>query len=268
LSEERKLHPRLEKVLLGAMVGALIGFFVKELSLPDLVSYWGSRAPFVWASVLLGALFWQHRISRWLALLVLGGLTLLWNIVAFTPLTLSLADGLTRKDELRKADAIFVLSSGLQPDGDLTSAAMSRLLTGLEVLQEGYAPRLILSELYPPQKSYAEVTKKIMHSLHMTQELLTVGPVDNTNDEAVALGRLFQERGWKTLIVVTTQAHSKRASAVIEQQGIEVISVPATETRYDIDLLQGTDERLYSFGSIMHERIGLWMYKRRGWIKE
>ena len=47
----------------------------------------------------------------------------------------------------------------------------------------------------------------------------------------VAAGKLFREKGWKTLIVVTTPAHSKRAAAVIEQQGIEVISVPATETR-------------------------------------
>jgi uncharacterized SAM-binding protein YcdF (DUF218 family) len=175
---------------------------------------------------------------------------------------------LTRRDSLNKrADAIFVLSSGLQPDGELTSSAMSRLLKGLEVLQEEHAPRLILSELYPPQKSYEAPARQLMTSLKINHELLTIGPVYNTHDEAVALGKLFKEKNWKTLIVVTTPAHSKRASAVIEQQGIEVISAPAVETRYDIELLKGYDERVYSFGSLMHEQIGLWIYKRRGWIK-
>ena len=266
MDEKRLL--RVRTVLLGALVGALLGFLVKELSLPDLISYWHSRAPLVWMAVLSGVLLWQFRVGRWLASLGLVGLALLWNIVAFTPMTSWLAEGLTRKDQVKRADAIFVLSSGLQLDGELTSAAMSRLLKGLEVLQEGYAPRLILSELHPPQKSYAAVARQLMGSLKLSQELVTIGPVDNTNDEAVALGKLFREKGWKTLVVVTTPAHSKRAAAVIEQQGIEVISVPATETRYDIEGLRGTDERLYAFGSIMHERIGLWIYKRRGWIKE
>jgi uncharacterized SAM-binding protein YcdF (DUF218 family) len=265
--DEKRLL-RVRTILLGALVGALLGFLVKELSLPDLISYWHSRTPLVWVAAVLGALLWQFRVGRWLASLGLAGLALLWNLVAFTSMTSWLAEGLTRKDPLQKADAVFVLSSGLQFDGELTSAAMSRLLKGLEVLQEGYAPRLILSELYPPQKSYAVVAGELMKSLKISQELVTVGPVDNTNDEAIALGKLFREKGWKTLIVVTTPAHSKRAAAVIEQQGIEVISVPATETRYDIQGLRGTDERLYAFGSIMHERIGLWIYKRRGWIKE
>jgi uncharacterized SAM-binding protein YcdF (DUF218 family) len=248
-------------------VGALLGFLSKELSLPDLISYWHSRTPLLFLFVLVGGALFQLKWGRIIALVGLGALSLLWMLVAFTPLTSWIADGLTRRDPPKKADAIFVLSSGLQPDGELTSAAMSRLLKGLEVLQEGHAPRLILSELYPPQQSYEAVARPLMKSLKIEQELLTIGPVYNTHDEAVALGKLFKEKNWKTLIVVTTPAHSKRASAVIEQQGIEVVSIPATETRYDIELLSGYDERVYSFGSLMHERVGLWIYKRRGWIK-
>lgn len=262
-----KTKERLKKASQGALPGALIGLLIKETSLPDLISYWHSRSPLVLLGVLLGALLWLHRYGRWLVALALSGLSLLWLLLVFTPLTLWLSDGLLRKDPLQKADAIFVLSSGLQPDGELTSAAMSRLLAGVELLQQGYAPRLILSELHPPQKSYRSVAEPLMKNLGLSQELVTVGPVDNTHDEAVALGKLFQEKGWKRLLVVTTPAHSRRASAVIEQQGIEVISYPSTETRYDFENLSGYDERVYAFGSIMHERIGLWIYKRRGWIE-
>ncbi len=51
-----------------------------------------------------------------------------------------------------RADAVFVFGSRLQTDGEPTQDAMSRLLKGLELVAEGRAPRLVVSELYPPSK--------------------------------------------------------------------------------------------------------------------
>jgi len=65
---------------------------------------------------------------------------------------------------------------------------------------------------------------------------------------------------------VTSPVHSRRAAAVFEAQGIQVISAPTREAKYDIDELEGFDDRLRAFTDILHERLGLWIYRRRGWV--
>ena len=45
--------------------------------------------------------------------------------------------------------------------------------------------------------------------LGLKQELLTVGPVRSTHDEAVLAARLFQERGWRSVLLVTSPTHTR-----------------------------------------------------------
>ena len=86
-------------------------------------------------------------------------LALLWSVVAFTPLTSWLAEGLVRRDRVEAADAVFVFASRVQEDGDPTSDAMSRLLKGVELVAAGHAPRLVVSEVPPPAGAYAPLAR-------------------------------------------------------------------------------------------------------------
>jgi hypothetical protein len=113
-----------------------------------------------------------------------------------------MAKDLPRRETPEPADAVFVLGSKLQMDGELTDEATARLLHGLELLGLGLAPRIIVSELPPPYPSHEEACRKLMANLGMDQEIVSVGPVRNTHDEAVAVGALFRERGWERLLVV------------------------------------------------------------------
>jgi uncharacterized SAM-binding protein YcdF (DUF218 family) len=194
----------------------------------------------------------------------------LWLLVAFTPLTHWMGEGLARRDSVEKADAVFVLASSLQADGELTTAAMSRLLGGLDLLGRGFAPRLILSELPPPSKRYRDAASRLMDALGLDQEILEVGPVSNTHDEAVAVGALARERGFERVLVVTSPSHSLRASLALETEGVNVISVPSIETQFDYENLRPGlegDDRVRAFGPLLHERAGLLYYRTRGWIR-
>lgn len=246
-------------------MGAVAGFLVQELDLFVLLSYWGDRAPWVVAAAGLGALSWPTRLRVVVATLA-GALGLAWLLVAFTPVCRLMANGLDRRDPLARADAVFALASSIQFDGDLTDAAQTRLLHSLELLGQELAPRLILSELPPPHPSYAERSRQIMDHLGLHHEILTVGPVTNTHEEAVAVGALCRDRGWTRLLVVTDPAHSRRASAALEREGLEVISAPATETQFDYESLAFPDERLRAFGPLIHEWVGLAYYRWRGWL--
>jgi uncharacterized SAM-binding protein YcdF (DUF218 family) len=194
----------------------------------------------------------------------------LWFLVVLTPLTRLMGEGLVRDDPPRKADAVFVLASALQADGDLTTPAMSRLLGGLQLLGEGWAPRLVLSELPEPAPRYRDAARELMDSLGMSHEILTVGPVFTTRDEAVLVGQLYRERGFTQLLVVTSPSHSVRASLALEAEGVEVVSVPSRETLFDQEKLWAPDrwdDHLRAFGIFLHEHVGLFYYRHKGWIR-
>jgi uncharacterized SAM-binding protein YcdF (DUF218 family) len=67
---------------------------------------------------------------------------------------------------------------------------------------------------------------------------------------------------------VTSPVHTRRAAAALERTGLEVIAVPSIETRYDLEDLDRPSDRRRGFGSIAHERVGLFVYGRRGWLRE
>ena len=140
----------------GAALGALLGFLALELNVPGLVSFSGDVAFLVVAGAFLGMLVWPTR-ARGLLAATLAVASLGWVLVAFGPVSAWLAEGLPRRDPLRSADAVFVLSSRLQRDGEPTTEALSRLLHGVGLVSSGHAPRLILSE-QPRMKPYAPVT--------------------------------------------------------------------------------------------------------------
>jgi len=249
----------------GLTVGAVAGLIVVDLNLPSLVSWYGDRSYLVPAVAVAGALLWLTPLRRVTGVAV-ALLSLLWAVVAFTPVTLRLADGLVRRDRVEAADAVFVFGSRVQEDGDPTTDAMSRLLKGVELVADARAPRLVVSEVPPPAGPYAPLARAWVAAFAPRGEVVSVGPIRNTREEAVAVARLFRERGWTRVLAVTSPTHTRRAAAALEREGLVVFAVPAVETRFDLERLRWPGDRREAFAAIAHERIGLLVYRRRGWI--
>jgi len=256
---------RASRLGVGLLAGALAGLIVADLNLPSLVSYFGDRTYLVPSAAVLGSLLWLTPARR-----VVGAgvalLGLLWLAVAFTPVTSRLADGLVRRDRVEAADAVFVFASRVQEDGDPTTDAMSRLLKGIELVADGRAPRLVVSEVPPPAGPYAPLARAWVAAFAPRGEVVSVGRIGNSRQEAVAVARLFRERGWTRVLAVTSPTHTRRAAAALEKEGLVVFAVPAVETRFDLERLHRPGDRREAFAAIAHERIGLLVYRRRGWI--
>ena len=249
----------------GLAAGALAGLIVVDLGLPSLVSFFGDRTYLVPLAAALNALLWLTPLRR-IAGAAVGVLALLWLAVAFTPVTSWLAEGLVRRDPVEAADVVFVFASRVQEDGDPTTDAMSRLLKGVELVAEGRAPRLLVSELAPPAGAYAPLARAWVAEFAPRAEVVTVGRVRNTRDEAMAVAKLCRERGWRRVLAVTSPTHTRRAAAALEKEGLVVVASPSVETRFDLERLHWPGERREAFAAIAHERIGLVVYRRRGWI--
>lgn len=249
----------------GLAVGAVGGLLALDLSLLSLVSYWDDRSFLLPTMAALGAVLWMTPLRPVFGALV-AALAVLWLVVAYTPITEFMAHGLVRRDEVQAADAVFVFASGIQLDGDPSPGAMSRLLRGVELVAEGRAPVLVVSNLPAPYPPYNAIVRNWVSRFAPQAEILTVGPIGNTHDEAVAVAALFRERGFSRLLAVTSPTHTRRAAAALEKQGVRVVCVPAIETTFDLERLDRPDDRREAFGPIVHERVGLFVYRRRGWI--
>jgi uncharacterized SAM-binding protein YcdF (DUF218 family) len=242
------------------------GFVVVDLNLPSLVSYFGDRSYLLLAIAAACGVAWLTPLRRLAGAATLA-LAALWLAVCFTPLTSRLADGLVRRDPVDNADAVFVFASRIQEDGDPTTDAMSRLLKGIELMGEGRAPWLVVSEIPPPAGPYAPLARAWLAAFARRGEVLQIGPITNTHDEAVALARLGRERSIRRVLAVTSPTHTRRAAEALEKQGLVVISVPAIETNFDLETLRFPGDRRRAFSAVAHERLGLVVYRRRGWIE-
>jgi uncharacterized SAM-binding protein YcdF (DUF218 family) len=244
----------------GAVAGGLCGFLLGDLAPVEIASAW---IPLAAAGALLGS-------TRLRALPLAGAivLALAWNVVAWTSLASAMASALPRRDPLRSADAVLVMASRLQSDGDPTVEADSRLDRGVALLTAGLAARLIVPELAEPAPRYEPLARaRLEQSRAEGVEVVAVGPVRRTRDEAVAVAALCRARGWGRVLVVTSPLHSRRACAALEREGLEVISAPAVETRFDLQTLDRPPERLQAFSGALYERAATWLYARRGWIR-
>jgi uncharacterized SAM-binding protein YcdF (DUF218 family) len=257
---------RRAQAAIGLTVGALTGSFVVDLGLPAIASFWTvDRSILLPAFAAAGAVVWLTPLRRLLGAAA-ALLALFWLVVCFTPLTSRMAEGLVRSDPVENADAVFVFASRIQEDGDPTTDAASRLLKGIELMADGRAPLLVVSEIPPPSGPHIPLARAWLAKLARQGEVLPIGPIANTHEEAVALAALCRRQGIRRILAVTSPTHTRRASATLEKQGLVAISVPSVETNFDLELLRHPADRRRAFGPIAHERLGLVVYRRRGWI--
>ena len=94
----------------------------------------------------------------------------------------------------------------------------------------------------------------------------------NTHDEALRFKELSAQRGWHKVILVTSALHVPRAVAVFAAQGIAVVPVACDFQTYGVPSTQGDfspfprQGRFYLLSLYLHEKIGWWVYRARGWV--
>ena len=178
-------------------------------------------------------------------------------------------------------DAVVALGGGdrvSQHDllGFAISDGASRYLTAIQLVRSGKAKTLVLGGSWPMPG------RMDVPSMSMVQDWVTAwGPVGgavtnlgiciNTHDEAVAFRELARSRGWSKVMLVTSALHMRRAVMLFKKQGIEVTPMAADfqvlGVPQDLPFSPFPRERRFFLLSLyMHEKIGWWVYRARGWV--
>jgi uncharacterized SAM-binding protein YcdF (DUF218 family) len=131
------------------------------------------------------------------------------------------------------SDAIVILGDD-NYEGDRANRAA-------EVLRQGWAPRIIASGRYlRPYASIAELEQRdlLERGVPASAIVLLQHRAENTREEGEAIGQFISARGWKRILVVTSNYHTRRARYILARvlpagTVLRVLSAPDVE--YDPD---------------------------------
>jgi uncharacterized SAM-binding protein YcdF (DUF218 family) len=173
----------------------------------------------------------------------------------------------------RRADAIVVLGGGVLDEDTAGSGTLVRLVHGLRLHHRGYAPLVILTGGNPvrPEHPESQVMRKVAEEIGTRPDVLVVETVaDRTATQAEAVARIARARGIRSILLVTSGEHSRRATLVFRKTGLEVISTPAIARRpprLTIALHpRYVAERACALLPVSYEVTALGLYWWRGWL--
>jgi len=124
---------------------------------------------------------------------------------------------------LNRFDAIIVLGTPADADGNPTPVQLSRVTEAVHEYERGVAPRLILSG-GPAHNQFVEATV-MAHAAHaqgIPESALFVEPrAQDTIQNACYSKQIMDAHGWRSAEVVSTATHLPRAAMIFDRTSLE-----------------------------------------------
>lgn len=220
---------------------------------------------------IVGALVGWLGGEKWL-LAIDAAIFAFWSAIAFTGIMNPLAEHWVRRDAApASARAVVVLSSAETSESILDPFATDRLLTGLNLVQHGVAPKLVTTRIFERRRQGTIISdadqRFFVQLAHVEPEWMIVDSVANTHDEAVGTARLLSPTRNREIVVVTSPMHTRRACGTFEAVGFTVACIPSRESEHSTWHPISPNDRLASFGDYLYERLGMVKYRAKGWVR-
>lgn len=183
------------------------------------------------------------------------------------------------------ADVLVCLGGGVEPSpkeptGLHLVRSSDRLVAALSLMASRAAPVLVLGGGGYEDKDGGGYISEADAILALLQkypqavpfESISLGVCENTYDEARKVAALQQARGWKKVLLVTSASHLPRAVATFEKAGMTVVPVPCNyQSSYNrlgkVDWFHLPHDGAFDiFDAWLHEILGTWIYRQRGWL--
>jgi uncharacterized SAM-binding protein YcdF (DUF218 family) len=153
-------------------------------------------------------------------------------------------------------DAIVILGG--------ESEGYSRTQHAVDLFNQGYAPRVVFSggtmRDFGLACSSAQLSLEAAQGLGLPENAVVISyEAQSTYDEAVNLARLAGEQGWRSLLVVTTPFHTRRAARTFRtlMPALSISVSAAPDPRFDASHWWRTEEGLVT---VVNEVLKLLFY--------
>ena len=229
--------------------------------------------PITQAWLIAGLALLCGMLRRYRLALGIAAVAPLWLLLCATPaFTRGLQHWLEGRYDARPpasyplADAIVVLGgeklSGASATQDSEADAGTRVGFGYLLYRARRAPAIYLSGEGDAQPMAALLERQGVSPSALRLETGSRTTYENARNTAA----LLRGEGRHTILLVTSAAHMPRAAASFEKQGLRVIPAPALSPPVQpVDPWQPRRAMLWDASHALHEYIGLWVYRWRGW---
>lgn len=157
-------------------------------------------------------------------------------------------------EEPRTTDVIIVLGAGARKHGDpLPPQAKERVQRGVQLLNEGYAPRMIVAGGLSKQSGYVEAELMQTYAMQLgvpSDSIVKESSSKNTWENAVNALEIMRRNEWDDALVVTSSYHTLRACMIFRKLKATVRCVAAPLSTIPTDTIY---ERLTDFRSVARE---------------
>ncbi|MEM6255692.1 MAG: YdcF family protein [Cyanobacteria bacterium P01_D01_bin.156] len=243
--------------------------------------------------ILLGlALIWLWKFPRRALLAIATALLILFcssNPLIASHFVKTLEWQYLPPDPVPAAEAIVVLGGSTYAQSPPrpwveVSDAGDRILYGVKLYQDGFAPLILFSGGRIPWKGggppEAEDMTKIALAMGVPERnIVQESESLNTYQNAVNTAKILRQRQINTILLVTSALHMPRAIGIFEKQGFDVIAAPTDYwvSQQSLSEMQGISvgtilnvlpdaEALNFFTKAIKEYIGSMIYRLRGWL--
>ena len=196
------------------------------------------------------------------ALAVVGtATTLCFLLLAFSPLSSALARSMIVPPRVEPAAVIVVLGgSGVRGDGVLTDISQRRTMHGIALYRRGLAPRLLLSG----DVSEADARAALARETGVPAEaLMTESRAHTTREEAMLIAARLLPAGAGRILLVSDAQGMRRAQALFERAGFEVLAAPADDVP---SFSLRPEERLRLLRRLLIEALAWLYYRAAGYL--
>jgi uncharacterized SAM-binding protein YcdF (DUF218 family) len=187
--------------------------------------------------------------------------------VFYSPVADYVVQPLWVPSEPKPVPALVVLTAWVSAEGVMNESALRRTMAAARLFRSGLAPLVIISGGDPtraPERQHADFMAEFAGELGVPRsKILLEKGSKNTYESGVKVSSLCRDRGIRRVILVTDAVHLRRAVAVFEAQGLEVLPVAADPWTLGWETPQA---RLAKFLAALHEYEGLLYYRWQGWI--
>lgn len=209
--------------------------------------------------------------------------TVVLFIIMFTPLSNYMAKTLVLPQELKKTDLIAIMGGGAYPNGVLGGGSNERLIHGMLLYKDGYAPEMMFAG-----GTIRRTSKKVLHTVLKSDDATKIDVVEanlmkevslklgipnedtavdssstDTNGNLKAIRAYMEGRGLGSCLIVTSPTHMRRSMSVVKKLGMDCYPAPIGD--YTGYIKSGTG-RLSLFREVMWEYAGLVLYRLYGYI--
>jgi uncharacterized SAM-binding protein YcdF (DUF218 family) len=159
-----------------------------------------------------------------IALFLVSAYTPAWNWVAG-------AISIAPLEAEVSADAVVVLGAGVMADTSLSDESLQRAIHGIKVFKKGGARTLVMSgprRIPLSPKSEAEVRRDLAVAFGVpVKQIAVVDEARTTREEAQHTVAITSGPRLRTVLLVTSSLHMRRARGVFQKAGLTVFPSPS-----------------------------------------